>query len=140
MVHTAVILRCKLSANVNVETAFALQGQNTWIRWTKFSSILCQRAENSQDFLPSLFRSFRKLPRRPKKAATKAKVEKNQFFSFCRVLVEQCSILKAICLQPLIKSVHMAAFASLTKSRPDLDGLASIFGDSKGETYHLLDF
>merc|ERR1712045_1066296 len=32
------------------------QGQNTWIRWTKFSSILCQRAENSQDFLPSLFR------------------------------------------------------------------------------------
>merc|ERR1712113_24423 len=92
-VHTAVILRCKLSANVNVEMAFALQGQNTWIRWTKFSSILCQRAENSQDFLPSLF----------------------------RVLVEQCSILKAICLQPLIKSVHMTPFASLTKSRPDLD-------------------
>ena len=47
--------------------------------------------------------------------------------------MELCNILKAIYLQPLKRFEHMEAFAFLTKYRPDLDGLASISGDSKGK-------
>ena len=119
----------KLCGIATAPRTTALRVPRTSTRWTKFSSIPCLRAEKWPDFLPSHFRYLRL----------------NIFSLFSifeavgwilalfRELEELCNILKAIYLQPLKRFEHMEAFAFLTRYRPDLDGLASIFGDSKGK-------